>query len=56
MQFPMKLGRKVVAVGVEVPTGEANNRPFVSVMLDNFHISDGGVADEAGALFGEVER
>jgi len=52
----MKLGREVVAVWVEVPAGDANNRLFVSVMVGNFHISDGRVADEAGALLGEVER
>ena len=56
MQFPMKLGCDVVAVGVVVPTGDANNRLFTSVLVDNFHISNGRVANEAGALFGEVER
>lgn len=54
MGLPVNLGVKVVAIQIEMPASNTNNRIFVR-SINNLHVANSKIATEANSLFVEVE-
>ncbi|RDW59189.1 hypothetical protein BP5796_12113 [Coleophoma crateriformis] len=54
MGLPRDFGIEVIPVGVKVPASNADDGVFV-VAIDDLHVPDGRIANEASSLFVEVE-